>query len=1525
MKKILLYIYIYCFSISAFSQNDRGYIEMKGTIKIDRSGISGAKIQIIENGNTKSNHICDFNGKFTCKLELNKEYSLIVKKQNYFSKILYVNTKVPDEDVGIWSYRFSMELLPFIEGFDASLLKKPMGKIKFDDDIGSFDYDFDYTKAMKAKIAAMMRDYENKRKEAWDKMIAQADEAFNNGEYDFATVLYDKAIDLDPYDPYPDDQLYMIGKIQSKDKSATKSYEKAIISADRLLAEEDYSAAKSLYNKALKYKKEEQYPKDKIAYIENYLTNIASNNSDAIAKEKAYNEAIAAGNRLFLSKQYEVSIEKFNVATGIKPVEQYPKDKIIEITDIIAQLALDAKEKKELEKAYSEAIAIADAGFLQKTYAQARISYVKASQIKPSETYPKIKITEIDNILIASKSKQEKYNGFIVIADKNFGLKEYEAAKTNYNQALSVKPNEAYPKQKITEIDALLLALLNKNKQEKEAVYQKAITQGDASFSTKDYTASHNYYSQASTIKPNEAYPKQKITEIDALLGELASKKRAYDVVIAQADNEFNAESYENAKDNYQKALAIFPTEQYPQSRLNEIENKLLALKSANDQKVAREKAYNDAITKGDALFVEKKYQESRNSYSQALAVKAEEVYPKQKLTEIDKLIAGAKALGDRYITIIASADAHFMNKKYLDAKTTYNNALQLKPTEEYPKQKIGEIDILLAQLAANNKKLDEIKKQYDALIVQADGLYDQKNWEQAIQTYKQASVVKADEIYPKQRATEIENMLASIAAQEKEYNDAVATADNLFNAKSYGEALAFYNQALGVKPKELYPTQKITEINSILENLRKNEAAYDDYIKLADKAFSNNILQDAKGQYLAAQAIKPTEQYPKQRIVEIDALLAEQNKLKEEQDRINTQYSSLLLVADQNFSKKNYTDAKTDYQSASLLKVNESYPKEQLAKIDNILETIAAQEIAYSQKMSEGDNFLTQKNYNGALNAYQQASQIKPNEPLPKQIITQIQGLIADNSQKQKQYDGYISQADVLFNSKNYAEAKSLYQNSLTILPTESYPKSQVSNIDILIAEQLKLQADEEKINTQYKVLISSADQAFSQNSYNKAIADYEAASLLKTEESYPKGKIAEINNILETLAAKKLAYNSKMKEAEGLLNQKKYNGALLAFQQATQIKTNEQLPKQKIIEINNILAANANKQKQYDELITQADALFNNTDYSGAKASYQNALTVISTGAYPKSQITRIEQLIAEQQRLANEQKTIIQNYNKKIAEADKYFNAKNYDQSISAYMDAKGIKADETYPDRQITKVNQMILADKERVELAYSQAINKGNQFVSVKKYIEAKGQFQMALKFKPNDVIAQSKLVDLENLIAQKTADNARLTELSNKYNGFIKQADNAFKVKDYSSALAMYRSALGVKPSERYAKDKIAECEKKMREQQALAAATEEKRRQDEITTAQSSFKKGDFDYAGEKRDNKFLNELGKQYPEGITIENYDKPNKKIKRVIVNKSGIAKEYIKVKYSYGTYYFRNGQNISSSIFYTETKK
>ena len=80
------------------------------------------------------------------------------------------------------------------------------------------------------------------------------------------------------------------------------------------------------------------------------------------------------------------------------------------------------------------------------------------------------------------------------------------------------------------------------------------------------------------------------------------------------------------------------------------------------------------------------------------------------------------------------------------------------------------------------------------------------------------------------------------------------------------------------------------------------------------------------------------------------------------------------------------------------------------------------------------------------------------------------------------------------------------------------------------------------------------------------------------------------------------------------------------------------------------------------------------------------------------------------------------------------------------------------------------------------------------------------------------------------------------------------------------------------------------------------------------------------MDFENTQARKQYLNRLAKKYPEGVTVENYDFDKRDVKRVIVNYDGLAKEYRKVKHSWGgTYFFRNGQSISKAVFKVEIRE
>jgi tetratricopeptide (TPR) repeat protein len=108
-------------------------------------------------------------------------------------------------------------------------------------------------------------------------------------------------------------------------------------------------------------------------------------------------------------------------------------------------------------------------------------------------------------------------------------------------------------------------------------------------------------------------------------------------------------------------------------------------------------KEYKKAIESADAQFDQKKYNDAKKLYTKALELKPEEEYPKGKIAEIKKIFAKIKA--QKYKAEIKKADDLFSKKSYNEAKTVYLKASEMKPKEQYPKEKIKEIDKLLAEI----------------------------------------------------------------------------------------------------------------------------------------------------------------------------------------------------------------------------------------------------------------------------------------------------------------------------------------------------------------------------------------------------------------------------------------------------------------------------------------------------------------------------------------------------------------------------------------------------------------------------------------------------------------------------------------------------------------------------------------------------------------------------------------------------------------------------------------------------------
>jgi len=247
---------------------------------------------------------------------------------------------------------------------------------------------------------------------------------------------------------------------------------------------------------------------------------------------------------------------------------------LLQIRNLMRRIGRE--RKNGLDKSYNAALAAADAKFKTSDWTGAKAKYQEALSMKAAEQYPKDQIKLCEENVANSANLEENYARKIAVGDSAFKQEDYETAKSNYEGALGLKPGQAYPKTQIDEINKRLAAMDAAS--EKDAKYRATLVKADSLFTAKAFALAKVQYQSASTQKPAEQYPKDRIALCDTEAAnqkfEVAKQKR-YDDLIKKADAKFTASDWAGAKKLYQDALKEKPLEVHPKTRINECDKKL--------------------------------------------------------------------------------------------------------------------------------------------------------------------------------------------------------------------------------------------------------------------------------------------------------------------------------------------------------------------------------------------------------------------------------------------------------------------------------------------------------------------------------------------------------------------------------------------------------------------------------------------------------------------------------------------------------------------------------------------------------------------------------------------------------------------------------------------------------------------------------------------------------------------------------------------------------------------------------------
>src|ERR1051326_2451961 len=457
--KRILGILVFLFTFTGARAQD-WTLTVSGTITKNDKKLDGAVVTLYKNGSPQTPQVTGKNGKYTLILEPNNDYIIAFGKPGHITKKIEVNTmNVPVDrgKAGFGGIKADVNLSEIPPNLTQSrvdeCLGKPLAFFNYDNKKEDFTYDMSYANKMSKCLERIQ-----KLQDSLDKVTTKRLDSLKN--------------------------------VQNSQIVSENAYNAALQQADAYFKAGDYSHAKASYQEAQKYKPEQQYPKDQIVICDQKLKEQA----DKLKIETDYKNALAKADGLFKQENYADAKTAYQDALKIKPEEKYPQDQIV----LCDQKMKDKLDKDKLEQQYKDALAKADGLFKSEDYVNAKTAYQDALKLKPTEKYPQDQINICDQ-KIKEKGDKDKieadYKAAIAKADGLFKLSNWSDAKTDYQDALKIKPEEKYPQDQISICDQKLKEKGDKDKLDQQ--YKDALAKADALFKSSDWANAKTAYQDA--------------------------------------------------------------------------------------------------------------------------------------------------------------------------------------------------------------------------------------------------------------------------------------------------------------------------------------------------------------------------------------------------------------------------------------------------------------------------------------------------------------------------------------------------------------------------------------------------------------------------------------------------------------------------------------------------------------------------------------------------------------------------------------------------------------------------------------------------------------------------------------------------------------------------------------------------------------------------------------------------------------------------------------------------------------------
>lgn len=265
--------------------------------------------------------------------------------------------------------------------------------------------------------------------------------------------------------------------------------------------------------------------------------------------------------------------------------------------------------------------------------------------------------------------------------------------------------------------------------------------------------------------------------------------------------------------------------------------------------------------------------------------------------------------------------------------------------------------------------------------------------------------------------------------------------------------------------------------------------------------------------------------------------------------------------------------------------------------------------------------------------------------------------------------------------------EGDKLFRNGKYENAREYYEKALAKNnsneIKDRITETDKKLEEQRQILLTYNQFIKRADSLYTAKDYSAALADYESAQKTIPSESYPSIKIEQCKKEIEEIKKEK-EYSNLIVEADKLLKEKLYEDSKDRYDAALKLYPNRDYPKtQKAV------IAEMQKKDEFNTLIVSGKDELKKSNFGNAKYYFKNALEIFPDSYEAKQLWEQAHEKLAQQ-----EQNKKNEDYKNYLSLADEALSNKEYDKALKYYNNASALKPTESYPHKRINEVNAII---------------------------------------------------------------------------------------------------------------------------------------------------------------------------------------------------------------------------------------